>query len=115
MPWHLLGVATVIGTGTAGVVTEDAPPRVSHGNWLAESNKSIRGDESSTQEAALLWKTLSYFVSLFAIETFAGISPFVIENVHKCSFDPLFSASKALPGRAPPTRRKFHDRKQEIF
>lgn len=53
LPWHLLGAATVIGTGTAGVVTEDARSCVSHGNWLAESNKSIRGDESGTQEVRL--------------------------------------------------------------
>lgn len=49
LPWHLLGAAAVIGTGTAAVVTEDAQC-VSHGNCLAESNKSIRVDESCTQE-----------------------------------------------------------------
>lgn len=56
----------VIGTGTAGVVTKDAQSRVSHGNWLAESNKSIREDESGTQEvrlAAARFCCLSYFLS----------------------------------------------------
>lgn len=53
MPWHLLGAAEVIGRGTAAVVTEDAEPCVSHGNWLAESNESIREDESGTEEVRL--------------------------------------------------------------
>lgn len=72
LPWHLLGAATVIGTGTAGVVTEDAQLRVSHGNWLAESNKSIREDESGTQEvrraaARFCWKVcpISFLRHLF--------------------------------------------------
>lgn len=54
LPWHLLGAAAVIGTGAAAVVTEDARTRVSHDNWLAESNKSIREDESGTQEVRLV-------------------------------------------------------------
>lgn len=45
----------VIGTGTAGVVTEDAQSRVTHGNWLAESNKSIRGEESQEVRLAAAW------------------------------------------------------------